>query len=182
MNWVGLLRSVTISVAAGLLFPAWALDDGAPFGFAWGPLDKIPRPSLALKDANVTVLHYRPDRLQGSAMPDTEVVSLDVCSSEGLQQVSSATRPLSSNDAATKFAQVVAIGVRRYGESKPTPDGGLTWQNGRVEVMSIAQPDGKHRILMVSRGPEFAACAAEHDAASDQSLRARWLHRPELPN
>lgn len=182
MNWVALLRSVAVSVATVLSFPARALDDGAPFGFVWGPLDKIPRPSLALKDANVTLLLYRPDRLQGIEMPDTEVVSLDVCRSEGLQQVSWASRPLSSNDAATKFAQVVAIGVRRYGESKPTTDGGLMWQNGRVEVMSISQPEGKHRILMVSRGPEFDPCAAEHDAASDQSLRTRWLHRPELPN
>ncbi len=80
MNWLVLKRSVTMfAVVAGIVLPAWALDGPAPFGFAWGPLDRIPTPSFPLKDTNVTVLLYRRDRLQSKEMPDTEVILLDVC-------------------------------------------------------------------------------------------------------
>jgi len=182
MNWLVLKRSVTMfAVAAGIVLPAWALDGSAPFGFAWGPLDKIPKPSLALKDANVTVLLYRRDRLQSNEMPDTEVILLDVCKKEGLQQISWVSRALSTNEAIAIFAQVVAEGAQKYGESKPTPEGALAWENGRIEALSVSEPNGTHRILMVSRGPDFGACSAEHDLASNQSLRTRWLRRVELP-
>jgi hypothetical protein len=175
--------SVTMFVvAAVVVFPAWALDAVAPFGFAWGPVDKIPKPSLAMKDANVTILVYRRDRLLSNQMPDTEVVLVDVCEKEGLQQISWASRALSSNDAIAKFAQIVAQGVQKYGESKPTPEGALAWENGRIEATSVSEPDGNHRILMVSRGPDFGSCSTAHDLASDQRLRTRWLRRLELPN
>jgi hypothetical protein len=182
MNWLVLKRSVTVvAVAAGMVLPVWALDGPAPFGFAWGPLDKIPTPSLALKDANVTVLLYRRDRLQSKEMPDTEVILLDVCKKEGLQQISWVSRALSANEAIAQFAQVVAEGAQKYGESMPTPEGALAWENGRIEVLSVSEPNETHRILMVSRGPDFGACSAEHDLTSNQSLRTRWLHRVELP-
>jgi hypothetical protein len=80
--------------AAGTVFAATGFDGPAPFGLAWGPLKKIPRPSLALKDVNVTVLLYRRDRLPSPELPDTEVILLDVCKKEGLQQISWASRPL----------------------------------------------------------------------------------------
>ena len=183
MNRLVLKLSVTtFAIAAGFVLPASALDDTAPFGFAWGPLDKVPKPSLALKDANVTVLLYRRDRLPVDGMPDTELVLLDVCRKEGLQQISWASKALSANDAVAKFAQVVAQGVQKYGESKATPEGALSWENGRIQVVSVSESDGKHRLLMVSRGPGFGPCSAEHDLASDQTLRNRWLHRPEFPN
>jgi hypothetical protein len=182
MSWLILKRTVaSFAVAAGTVLPALALDGSAPFGFAWGPLEKIPKPSLALKDANVTVLLYRRDRLQSNEMPDTEVILLDVCRKEGLQQISWASRALSTNEANAKFVQVVADGVQKYGESEPTPGGALAWEKGRIEALSVSEPDGTHRILMVSRGPDFDACSAEHDLASDQTLRTRWLRRLELP-
>ena len=148
---------------------------------AWGPLDKIPKPSLALKDANVTVLLYRRERLP-SELTDTEVILLDVCKKEGLQQISWASRSLSTDEAVSKFIRILAVGGERYGENKPTSGGALGWENGRIEALSVSETDGTHRILMVSRGPDFDACAAEHDRASDQSLRTRWLRRLELPN
>lgn len=160
--------------------PSWAVD--APFGFAWGPLAQVPKPSLALKDNNVTILIYRRDRLQTTEMAETEMVLLDVCKAEGLQQISWASKALSATDAAVKFTQIVAQGVQKYGETKPTSDGALAWRDGQLEVLSVSGNDGSHRILMVSRGPNFEACAKEHDQVSDQSLRTRWLRRIELPN
>ena len=183
MNWLVLKLTVAMFALAGcFLLPASAFDHAAPFGFAWGPLDKIPKPSLAAKDANVTVLLYRRERLPVDEMPDTELVLLDVCKKEGLQQVSWVSGALSANEAVAKFAQIVAQGVQQYGEGKLTPAGALAWQNGRIEIMSVSEPDGKHRLLMVSRGPDFDPCSAEHDSASGQVLRSRWLHRPNLPN
>lgn len=183
MNLLDLKRSATlIAAAVGLLLPAWALDATAPFGFAWGPVDKVPKPSAAFRDVNVTVLVYRRDRLPIAEMADAEMVLLDVCRVEGLQQVSWVSKALSESEAIAKFAQVVAEGVRKYGESKPTSEGALAWENGRTEAISVSEPSGNHRILMVSRGPNFYSCSAEHDAISNQSLRARWLHRPEIPN
>jgi len=176
------LTVTTFALAGCFVLPASAFDDAAPFGFAWGPLDKVPKPSLAAKDANVTVLLYRRDRLPVDEMPDTELVLLDVCKKEGLQQISWVSKALSANEAVAKFTQIVAQGVQRYGESKVTPEGALAWQNGRIEIVRVSEPDGKHRLLMVSRGPDFDPCSAEHDLASDQALRSRWLHRPELPN
>ena len=181
-NISGFKRSgAMLAIAAATSFPALAFEQSAPFGFAWGPLDKIPKPSLALKDANVTVLLYRRDRLQSNEMPDTEVILLDVCRKEGLQQISWASKALSANEATAKFVQVVTETVQKYGESEPTPEGALAWGNGRIEALSVSEPDGMHRILMVSRGPDFDACSAEHDLASDQSLRTRWLRKVDIP-
>ena len=142
----------------------------------------IRRPSALRKDANVTVLFYRRDRIPSNEMPDTELVQLDVCMREGLQQISWASRALSETEMTARFAQTVALGVQKYGESKPTPEGTLAWKNGRIETLSVSEPDGKHRILMVSRGLEFDRCSAEHDLGSTEGLRTRWLRRPELPN
>ena len=135
-----------------------------------------------MKDANVTLLIYRRDRLPTTEMADTEMVLLDVCKVEGLQQISWVSKALSANEAAAKFTQIVAQGVQKYGETKPTSDGALAWKDGRLEALSVSGNDGSHRVLMVSRGPNFDICAREHDQVSDQSLRTRWLRRIELPN
>ena len=182
MKWLALTLSVTLFASAGAVFAATGFDGSAPFGLAWGPLGKIPKPSLALEDVNVTVLLYRRERLPSEEIPDTEVILLDVCKKEGLQQISWASRSLSTDEAVSKFIRILAVGGERYGESKPTSGGALGWENGRIEALSVSEPDGTHRILMVSRGPDFDACSAEHDRASDQSLRTRWLRRLELPN
>src|ERR1700681_2551762 len=61
MRWLASTLSVTMVVVAtaGAVFAATGFDGSVPFGLAWGPVDKIPRPSLAIKDVNVTVLLYR---------------------------------------------------------------------------------------------------------------------------
>jgi hypothetical protein len=60
-------------VGAGLLsFSATAFNESAPFGFSWGPVDKIPTPSLATMHDNITLLIYRPDRLPSDEFPRTE--------------------------------------------------------------------------------------------------------------
>ena len=178
------LRGAMILLAAlvGAILPVLAIAGSAPFGFAWGPLDKIPKPSIALKDANVTVLAYQGDRLPSHEMPDTEVILLDVCKGEGLQQVSWASRSLSREEASGKLMQLVALGSQKYGEGKPTAGGALGWENGRIEVLDVSETDGMHRILMVSRGPDFDACSVEHDRSADQRLRTRWLRKIDVPN
>jgi hypothetical protein len=181
--WLVSKRAMAISVVAvGAALPAPAFDGSAPFGLAWGPLDKIPKPSLAFRDANVTVLAYRRERLPSNDMPDTEVVLIDVCKKEGLQQVSWASKALSSEEATAKLVQMIALGVQKYGEGKPTSGGAFGWENGRIEILRVSGSGEENRILMVSRGPDFEACAAVHDQASDQSLATRWLRRIDLPN
>ena len=181
MRNIPLISLAALFTLVGFTGSALASETSAPFGFSWGPIDKIPKPSAAAKDANVTLLLYRGDRLPNGDMSDTEVVLVDVCKKEGLQQISWASKALSAENAAAKFVQIVAIGVQKYGESKSTAEGALTWENGRVQAISVSEPDGMHRVLMVSRGPEFDACSAEHDPASEQSLNSRWLRRFDLP-
>ena len=182
MNLVPKRYLMILALAAGVAAPPSALAEAAYFGFSWGRLDNVPKPSLALKDANVTILLYRRDKLPDNEMRDTEIVLLDVCKTEGLQQISWVSNALSGEEATAKFAQIVAEGVRKYGESKHTSEGTVAWENRRVEAVSVAEPDGRHRILMVSRGPDFDSCAAEHDKTSDVALQARWLSRLNLPN
>jgi hypothetical protein len=177
-----LKRCAAVAVAAGTVLPAFAVDVPSPFGFALGPLDKIPKPSLALKDANVTVLAYRRERLPVNELADTEVVLLDVCKKEGLQQVSWASKALSSEEATAKLVQLLALGVQKYGDAKPSGEGALGWENGRTEILRVAGTGGEYRVLMVNRGPDFETCAAEHDLASDQKLKTRWMRRIEFPN
>lgn len=174
--------SAAAVIVAGTILSAFGLEVAAPFGFAWGPLDRVPKPSLALKDANVTVLAYRRERLPGNELADTDIVLLDVCKKEGLQQVSWAGKALSSEEASAKLVQLVALGVQKYGEAKPSDEGALGWDDGRIEILRVAGSGGEYRILMVHRGPDFETCAAEHDLASDQKLKTRWLQRIEFPN
>jgi hypothetical protein len=76
-----------IGSAGFLSFSASAFDAPAPFGFSWGPVDKVPTPSLATRHDNVTLLIYRRDRLPSDELRGTEEIVLQVCKNEGLQQV-----------------------------------------------------------------------------------------------
>ena len=78
-----LSAAMFVVAAVGAALAATDFDGSAPFGLAWGSLDKIPRPSLALKDVNVTVLLYQRERLP-SELTDTEVILLDVCRKEDI--------------------------------------------------------------------------------------------------
>ena len=73
-------KKVLFAVVTGaslLNFSAGALDQSAPFGFSWGPVDKVPRPSLATRDENITRLTYFRDRF-----PQTSSVTLRRSSSK----------------------------------------------------------------------------------------------------
>lgn len=75
-------KKVLLAVVTGaslLNFSAGALDQSAPFGFSWGPVDKVPRPSLATRDENITRLTYFRDRLPPNELRDTEEIVLEVC-------------------------------------------------------------------------------------------------------
>src|SRR5580704_8535082 len=61
--WRGTIQVLTVLGASLLSFSASAFDESAPFGFSWGPLDKVPAPSLATRHTNITLLIYRRDRL-----------------------------------------------------------------------------------------------------------------------
>jgi len=65
-----------IAIASLLNFSAAAFDQPAPFGFSWGPVDKVPAPSLATRHDNVTLLIYRGDRLPSDELPGTEEIVL----------------------------------------------------------------------------------------------------------
>src|ERR1700686_329384 len=68
-----------IGSAGFLSFSASAFGAPAPFGFSWGPVDKVPTPSLATRHDNVTLLIYRRDRLPSDELPGTEEIVLQVC-------------------------------------------------------------------------------------------------------
>jgi hypothetical protein len=73
-----MIRLLSSLAATLLAFSANAFDESAPFGFSWGPLDKVPTPSLATRHANITLLIYRCDRLPSNELPDTEEIVLSI--------------------------------------------------------------------------------------------------------
>jgi|SRR6476659_5791860 hypothetical protein len=77
----------TVLLAGGLLtVSAGAFDQSAPFGLSWGPVVNVPRPSLATREDNITLLVYRGERIPREAR-DAEEIVLGVCKNEGVQQI-----------------------------------------------------------------------------------------------
>src|SRR5262245_38940355 len=104
------------ALLAALLNPlAGPFDQGAPFGFSWGPVAKVPRPSHATREDNVTLLLYQGDRLP-PGFKDTERIILEVCKNEGLQQIVWITRFLSEAEEQERFETIFAEGVRQHGQ------------------------------------------------------------------
>lgn len=159
-----------------------AASEWTPFGLAWGPVEKIPRPSLAFKDSNVTVLSFQRERLPADAPPSTEVILIDVCKSEGLQQISWASKALSTDEAVLMLNRIANVGNQHFGGKASVEGGDISWDNGKTELRSVSESEGVHRILMVSRGPDFDACSIEHDKGTHEALRDRWLKKFELSN
>ena len=111
-------KKVLLAVVTGaslLNFSAGALDQSAPFGFSWGPVDKVPRPSLATRDENITRLTYFRERLPPN-FRETEEIVLEVCKNEGLQQIIWISRLLSETEERDRVQAILAEGMRRYGE------------------------------------------------------------------
>src|SRR6516162_8588695 len=95
-----------------------AFGQSAPFGFSWGPIDKIPTPSLATRHDNITLLIYRRDRLPSDQFRYAEEIVLQVCQKEGLQQIVWITKFLSNSEEHTVLDSIFAEGDRRYGKAE----------------------------------------------------------------
>ena len=168
---------LAVVICASLLsFPAGGFDQFAPFGFSWGPVDKVPRPSFATRDGNVTLLVYRRDRLPPNELRDTEEIVLEVCKNEGLQQIVWMSRLLSDTEEHDKVQAILAEGMRRYGEADISEQGIVNWSAGRTVMARTSDEQGLHRIIMVSTGPGYDACSQEHG----HPLSDHWMKL--LPN
>jgi hypothetical protein len=144
-----------------LNFSARAFDQSAPFGLSWGPVDKVPAPSLATRHDNITLLIYRGDRLPSGELRDTEEIVLQVCKEEGLQQVIWISRLLSTSEERDRLASVLAEGTRRFGAFEITERGMIQWNGGQIMVAAGSNNQG-HRIFMASSGPSIETCSKEH--------------------
>jgi hypothetical protein len=168
---------LTALMSGGLLnFSAGALDQSAPFGFSWGPVDKVPRPSLATRDENITRLTYFRDRLPPNELRDTEEIVLEVCKNEGLQQIIWISRLLSETEERDRVQAILAEGIRRYGEPEISERGLVNWSTGRTVMARTSDEQGLHRIIMVSTGPGYDTCSQEHG----HPLSDHWMKL--LPN
>jgi hypothetical protein len=171
-------KKVLLAVVTGaslLNFSAGALDQSAPFGFSWGPVDKVPRPSLATRDENITRLTYFRDRLPPN-FRNTEEIVLEVCKNEGLQQIIWISRLLSETEERDRVQAILAEGMRRYGEAEISEQGVVNWSAGRTVMARTSDEQGLHRIIMVSTGPGYDTCSQEHG----HPLSDHWMQF--LPN
>jgi hypothetical protein len=168
---------LTALMSGSLLnFSAGAVDQSAPFGFSWGPVDKVPRPSLATRDENITRLTYFRDRLPPNELRDTEEIVLEVCKNEGLQQIVWISRPLSASEEHDKVQAILAEGRSRYGEAEISDQGIVNWREGRTVLARTSDEQGLHRIIMASTGPGYDTCSQEHG----HPLSDHWMKL--LPN
>jgi len=145
----------------GLICPVAAAD--APFGFSWSQgADAMPKPSSTANDSNYTVLTYQGAQLPKSAT-QTEVVTAKVCDGVGLQQVRWYSHPYALSLAINAFLDVYQQGVQRYGEAQQADleHGAANWTAERIR-MRTERDDDSYRILVISDGPQFAACRAQH--------------------
>src|SRR5262245_8303105 len=157
-----------------LLYPlAGPFDQGAPFGFSWGPVAKVPRPSQATREDNVTLLLYQGDRLP-PGVQDTARIILEVCKNEGLQQIVWITRFLSEAEEQQRFETIFAEGVRQHGEPEILERGIISWSAGGTVMARISTDQGR-RIMMVSIGPEFGACSEQHKSHTGHPISDHWM-------
>jgi len=163
---------IVLTGVALLTFSANALDQSAPFGLSWGPVDKVPVPSLATKHDNITLLIYRRDRLPSDELRDTEEIVLQVCEKEGLQQIIWISRSLSTVEEHNKLASILAEGTRRYGKVEEGERGTVQWNGGQTALAAVSTDQGLHRIFMASSGPAVDPCSKEHG----HPVSDHWMH------
>jgi hypothetical protein len=162
MMWRGTIRVLTVLGASLLSFSASAFDEPAPFGFSWGPLDKVPTPSLATRHDNITLLIYQRDRLPSDELPGTEEIVLQICKNEGLQQIIWISKLVSTSEEHTMLQGILAEATGRYGRAEEDQHGGIQWNGGQTVLAAVSNDQGLHRIFMASNGPRFKACSEEH--------------------
>jgi hypothetical protein len=160
--WRGTIRVLTVLGASLLSFSASAFDEPAPFGFSWGPLDKIPTPSLATRHANITLLVYRRDRLPSEELPGAEEIVLQVCKNEGLQQIIWISKLLSASEEHTILEAILADATSRYGKAEEDEQGVIHWNAGQTMLAAVSNDQGLHRIFMASNGPRLHTCSEDH--------------------
>ena len=172
--------SLAAAIGVSLLnIPAGAMDQSAPFDLSWGPVANVPRPSLATREDNVTLLMYRGDQLPSGAR-DTEEIVLEICKTEGLQQIVWISRFLLNAEAHDKLEAIMAEGVRQYGQAEVLESGIIFWSAGRTKVTDVSNVQGFHRIIMVSTGPSLNTCSEEHKASTGHTVSDHWMKL--LPN
>jgi hypothetical protein len=172
---------LAVLISSSLLsFSVGGFDQSAPFGFSWGPVDKVPTPSLATREENITRLTYWRDRLPPDELRDTEEIDFEVCKGEGLQQIIWISRLLSASEEHDRLEAIVAEGNRRYGKAEIAERGIIQWPAGRTLVAAISNDQGLHRIIMVSTGPGFDTCSEEHRSITGHPISDHWMRF--LPN
>ena len=142
-----------LAIASLLNFSAAAFGQSAPFGFSWGPVDKVPTPSLATRHDNVTLLIYRGDRLPSDELPGTEEIVLQVCKKEGLQQIIWISKFLSDSEEHAILGSILTESARRYGKPEKGEQGVIQWNGGQAMLAAVSNDQGLHRIFMASNGP-----------------------------
>lgn len=157
-----IVRILLAAIAAFAIFAPVVAQD-APFGFAWGPVGQVPKPWTASREGNITTLFYDSTSAVVSGV-DTDQVIVEVCKSEGLQEIIWISRELPQEALQRKFQLIHQQGVARYGEAKQlaTPMS-ETWKDGRVFLGITAY---QQRLVMFMRGALFDKCSAEHEAQS----------------
>ncbi len=160
-RWLGMIAAAARLHIAGA-DAAEAPVAEAPFGFAWGPTTKVPRPSNIEREANLTALFY-PRGWDPATGPATSEVILVVCRDEGLQQVVWVGLPMAGATLERTRQAIHAEGVRRYGEpgSGATSDSEV-WPGGRALLASREVAGGHRELVMTSFGPDYAACSKTH--------------------
>jgi hypothetical protein len=169
------VQSIGVITAVLLTATASALDQSAPFGFLWGPVDKVPTPSLASREENVTLLMYRHDRLPSDELRDTDEIVLEICKKEGLQQIVWTSRLLSALEQRDKLDAVVAEGNERYGQAELEARGIIHWNAGRTSALTVSDDLGPRRTVMVSTGPGLDACSQEHESLTGHPVSDHWM-------
>ncbi|KQP85649.1 threonyl-trna synthetase [Methylobacterium sp. Leaf113] len=158
--------ALTVVAWTGAAMAAEPTAGEAPFGLAWGPVDRVDAPSMVDREANLTGLYYFHDRPLASG-PDTVEVVLVVCREQGLQQVVWVGRPLDGPAHVTAREAIRREGVRRYGEPRPgIASGSLVWLSGRAVLATRTLPDGTRGLVMSVSGPDDAACSESHRTAT----------------
>jgi hypothetical protein len=171
------MRIMATLLVGGILlnFSPNAHGQTAPFGFSWGPVDKVSRPSDALREGNVTRLVYRHERLPPNELRDTEEIILEVCKIEGLQQIIWVSRVLSVIEMQAKFEEILSEGVRQHGKTETIERGVIKWSAAGTLMARISNGQRFDRILMVSVGPRLDSCSEEHRMLTGHSLSDHWI-------
>jgi hypothetical protein len=168
--WYATIRLLAL-IGAGLLScSAGAFDESAPFGFSWGPVGKVPAPSLVTRHDNITLLIYRNDRLP-SGVAGTEEIVLQICKNEGLQQVIWISKFLSDSEESAMLGSIFEEGDRRYGKAEAGERGTIRWNGGQTTVAAVSNDHGLHHIFMASNGPSLDTCSKEHR----HSVSDHWM-------